>query len=362
MAEPKYKKKVLPLKADRKEKKKEKKAHKMATLDKKSKKGKSTEQAAPEAVPGDNNATGFISLSGAVSEPETPVTHISYSNAPASHNKKRKFEEDVTSAEQPKESSKIKPKEAGKEEPQRKKPKRNPLKYSKEGRAQLKKEQQERLAKTGFKHVPYGNRENAQQKDGKPKHIKKASSGQNDDEGNGEAKEHRFICFIGQLPKTSTVEHVKQHFAKIEPESIRLSTDKQTGKGKGFGFIEFADYDRMKTCLKLYHHSLFDDGISKPRKINVELTAGGGGAKSEVRALRIREKNAKLDDERARRRENEDAEKTVEQKQAEREKKKKARGKKSKEGEPEADTGPAVDDNGESTEGIHPARLAMLGR
>jgi hypothetical protein len=28
----------------------------------------------------------------------------------------------------------------------------------------------------------------------------------------------------------------------------------------------------MKTCLKLFHHSMFDDGLSAPRKINVELT------------------------------------------------------------------------------------------
>ena len=28
----------------------------------------------------------------------------------------------------------------------------------------------------------------------------------------------------------------------------------------------------MKTCLKLYHHSIFDDGKYPPRKINVELT------------------------------------------------------------------------------------------
>lgn len=28
----------------------------------------------------------------------------------------------------------------------------------------------------------------------------------------------------------------------------------------------------MQTCLKLYHHSSFDDGKSPARKINVELT------------------------------------------------------------------------------------------
>jgi len=56
----------------------------------------------------------------------------------------------------------------------------------------------------------------------------------------------------------------------------------------------------MKTCLKLFHHSMFDDGISPPRKINVELTAGGGGNTKERRA-KIQGKNQKLNDERVRR-------------------------------------------------------------
>lgn len=43
-------------------------------------------------------------------------------------------------------------------------------------------------------------------------------------------------------------------------------------KSKGYAFLEFDGYDHMKTCLKLFHHSMFDDGVSPPRKISVELT------------------------------------------------------------------------------------------
>jgi nucleolar protein 6 len=56
----------------------------------------------------------------------------------------------------------------------------------------------------------------------------------------------------------------------------------------------------MKTCLEKFHHSDFNDGISPARKINVELTAGGGGKKANRRE-KIKEKNFKLKDERARR-------------------------------------------------------------
>lgn len=59
----------------------------------------------------------------------------------------------------------------------------------------------------------------------------------------------------------------------MKPTSIRNITEKENpAKSKGYAFVEFEGYDHMKTCLKLFHHSTFDDGLSPPRKINVELT------------------------------------------------------------------------------------------
>lgn len=55
----------------------------------------------------------------------------------------------------------------------------------------------------------------------------------------------------------------------------------------------------MRTCLQLYHHSEFEDGKSKPRKINIELTSGGGG-NSDSRRGKIGSKNEKLEEERKR--------------------------------------------------------------
>jgi nucleolar protein 6 len=78
---------------------------------------------------------------------------------------------------------------------------------------------------------------------------------------------------IGNLPFTADTESVTAHFSKIEPISVRVATDKKDStKCRGFGFVEFEQFDRMQTCLKLYHHSSFDDGKSPARKINVELT------------------------------------------------------------------------------------------
>ncbi|OXV05351.1 hypothetical protein Egran_06881 [Elaphomyces granulatus] len=110
----------------------------------------------------------------------------------------------------------------------------------------------------------------------------------------------RFIVFIGNLPFTATQESVENHFCKINPISVRVATEKgNSGKCRGFGFLEFQNYDRMQTCLKLYHHSSLDDGKSPARRINVELTAGGGG-KSQTRKDKLEEKNRKLAEERDR--------------------------------------------------------------
>ena len=77
----------------------------------------------------------------------------------------------------------------------------------------------------------------------------------------------------GNLPFTATRESIQNHFAPVHPKSIRHLTKKdEPEKSKGCAFLEFEGYDHMKACLKSFHHSMFEDGISAPRKINVELT------------------------------------------------------------------------------------------
>lgn len=108
------------------------------------------------------------------------------------------------------------------------------------------------------------------------------------------AKKHdqkKFIVFVGNLPYDTEKKDLEDIFKGINA-TIRMATDKQTGKPKGFAFLEFSKSDDMQKALNYHHHSF------KGRKINVELTAGGGGPKSEVRRKRIADKNSKLNEER----------------------------------------------------------------
>jgi len=151
-------------------------------------------------------------------------------------------------------------------------------------------------------------------KDGENPVVPTTTGAQDEEQGKTEhstgTKNQRYIVFIGNLPFTATDDSITKHFAKVHPQSIRHRTDRTTGKSKGFAFLEFNAYDRMKTCLKLYHHSNFDDGQSPARRLNVELTVGGGGGKSKDRKAKLRLKNVKLNEERQRRAESEKDAKT----------------------------------------------------
>jgi nucleolar protein 6 len=139
-------------------------------------------------------------------------------------------------------------------------------------------------------------------------------------------KPTRFICFVGNLPYTATADAVRAHFSTLQPTSVRLLTQRDDpSKSRGIAFVEFGRYDHMKTCLEKFHHTEFDDGKSPARRINVELTcvlfspvptllfvhkvadstvyvySAGGGGKTDARKEKIKQKNAKLNEERANR-------------------------------------------------------------
>ncbi|RYP26838.1 hypothetical protein DL768_011556 [Monosporascus sp. mg162] len=174
-------------------------------------------------------------------------------------------------------------------------------------------------------------------------------------------KNNRFIVFVGNLPYSATQADIASHFAAVHPTSIRLLHSRaDPRKSRGIAFVEFARYDHMKTCLKMLHHSTMrvgaaaldgkqgkggkggkgqigqgEEGTFEERKINVELTAGGGGNTGHRRD-KIRAKNAKLNEERARRAAAEAQERT-----AKKQKKQSEGGKDEGENKEEADIHPS---------------------
>ncbi|KAJ9476438.1 Nucleolar protein 6 [Pseudozyma hubeiensis] len=132
------------------------------------------------------------------------------------------------------------------------------------------------------------------------------------------AKANKFILFVGNMAFTTTSENISKHFGqacgevpnvrlltrKADPNalaSLPASKRKSIAKGKaqdpskpqskGCAFVEFKTSEALRKALK-FHHTLLEG-----RKINVELTAGGGG-KGEARQEKIKAKNAGLEKER----------------------------------------------------------------
>lgn len=109
----------------------------------------------------------------------------------------------------------------------------------------------------------------------------------------GPQKAKRFTLFVGNLSFKTTIEDLQAHIKPtgVTPQGVRLQTDPVTKKPKGFAFIDLANAQALDKVLNLHHSSLAG------RRINVELTAGGGGS-GEKRKAKIAKKNEKLDVER----------------------------------------------------------------
>ncbi|KAL6917573.1 hypothetical protein ACHAPO_000615 [Fusarium lateritium] len=204
----------------------------------------------------------------------------------------------------------------------------------KEKKAKVEEEQQDTSADVETKDEPKSKKKNKKQKSAETAtESTSAKEDTTDTKSNGKADRH--IVFVGNLPFTATAETIKAHFASLDPVGVRCMSDPKDSKPcRGFAFVEFAKVWHMRTCLDKFHHSEFTDGTSYPRRINVELTAGGGG-KTKQRQEKIKEKNVKL---------NENRTKRIERERIAKEESSKAN----------ADRRPAGDD------GIHPSRRAHI--
>ncbi|OWZ01507.1 hypothetical protein PHMEG_00027084 [Phytophthora megakarya] len=135
--------------------------------------------------------------------------------------------------------------------------------------------QQRRLLKRQAKRQAAGVEEKRPPK----KHKKQAATGEEDSPKN--RKSIHLTLFVGQLPFRATEASIRKHFAEAGEIKLRMLTDKKTKRFKGTAFIEVKDSKALGAALSR-HHTLLQG-----RRINVELTASGGGNKSENRRTKI---------------------------------------------------------------------------
>ena len=81
--------------------------------------------------------------------------------------------------------------------------------------------------------------------------------------------------FLGNLSWTITEEEVRETFKDCGGiASVRIATDRETGKPRGFGHIEFHDLDGAKACMALNGTDLGGRNVNMDY---AEKRAGGGG-------------------------------------------------------------------------------------
>lgn len=65
--------------------------------------------------------------------------------------------------------------------------------------------------------------------------------------------------FVGGISYNATDAQLEEHFAKIgKVLSAKIITDKYTGRGKGFGFVEMETEDDAKKAMKELNNTSID--------------------------------------------------------------------------------------------------------
>ena len=68
--------------------------------------------------------------------------------------------------------------------------------------------------------------------------------------------------YVGNLPYTTTIEELKGLFSEYNTEDVKVITDRDSGRSRGFGFVHFNyDGEAEKAIKALNGHSLGDRKI-----------------------------------------------------------------------------------------------------
>lgn len=86
--------------------------------------------------------------------------------------------------------------------------------------------------------------------------------------------------FVGNLPYSATEADLRAHFTQVaEPSHVAMPVDRETGRPRGFAFVEFAERDAAQTVIDRFNAQPFmgrNLAVSEARA-REDRPAGGGG-------------------------------------------------------------------------------------
>src|SRR5580765_433161 len=72
--------------------------------------------------------------------------------------------------------------------------------------------------------------------------------------------------FVGNLPYDATEEEIRQHFSTVGNLSyVSIPLDRETGKKRGFAFVEFADAKQAQEAIRQFNNQPFK---GRPLSVN----------------------------------------------------------------------------------------------
>ncbi len=84
--------------------------------------------------------------------------------------------------------------------------------------------------------------------------------------------------FIGGLSFSTSSERLRELFAQAGAvESATVVTDRETGRSRGFGFVEMATADEAEAAVKKFNGQEVD---GRTLKVELAKPSGSGGARS----------------------------------------------------------------------------------
>ena len=85
--------------------------------------------------------------------------------------------------------------------------------------------------------------------------------------------------FVGGLSFTTSTDRLREAFARYGPvDSAAVMTDRETGRSRGFGFVEMSSSEEAQSAITMFHGK---DYSGRPLTVNIarprEDRPGGGG-------------------------------------------------------------------------------------
>ena len=100
----------------------------------------------------------------------------------------------------------------------------------------------------------------------------------------GESAKFMAKIYVGNLPFSASEADVRQLFSQHGTvESVSLPTDRETGRPRGFGFVEMSQADAARAIQSLNGHEMggrqlrVNEAQDKPRTGGGGRPGGGGG-------------------------------------------------------------------------------------